>query len=119
MIGRYWTKSFVWIPKFVFQKDFDFIRDDTIGFYAANNRLPADNEKVLLIADNIMKNNIMTNINQSSDMSKLGVFYNITSTAATIEDDNTRKYDKSSYPYVSLRESRGMGDIEIRSNLGS
>lgn len=119
LIGRYWTKSFVWIPKFVFQKDFDFIRDDTIGFYAANNRLPTDNENVLLIADDIMINNIMTNKNQSSDLAKLGMYYNITSTVATMEDENARKYDKSSYPYVSLRESRGIGDVEIRSNLGS
>ena len=119
MIGRYWTKSFVWIPKFVFQKDFDFIRDDTIGFYAANNRLPTDKEKILLIADGIMINNIMTNKNQNGDSAKLGMYYNITSTVDTIEDDNARKYDKNSYPYVSLRESRGIGDVEIRSNLGS
>ena len=119
MIGRYWTKSFVWIPKFVFQKDFDFIRDDTIGFYAANNKLPADKEKILLIADGIMINNIMTNKNQNGDSAKLGMYYNITSTVDTNEDDNARKYDKNSYPYVSLRESRGIGDVEIRINLGS
>jgi hypothetical protein len=119
LIGRYWTKSFVWVPKFVFQKDLNFIRDDTVAFYAANNRLPTANDRILLIADDIMIKNIMTNKNHTSDSAKLGMYYNNTSFVAAIKDENTRKYDTTTYPYVSLRESRGIGDIELRSNFGS
>lgn len=108
-MGRYSAKSFVWIPRFVYQKDFDFIRDDSFSFYANKGRLPSDNDKILLVVDGKMLENVKVENQENFSSQRLKMYYNDTSTVARFEDDSPR-YDRNAYPYVSLLQSRGIGE---------
>ena len=117
IIGRYWTKSFLWIPQLVFDKDFLFIRDDSATFHRLSTQQILDYD-VLLIADN----RIMAlasgrdNLNADDLVSlKLKTVYDSTEVLRAIEDKGPR-YDRDVYPYTSLNFNRGIGEIEIRSN---
>lgn len=117
IIGRYWTKSFLWIPQLVFDKDFLFIRDDSATFHRLSTQQILDYD-VLLIADN----RIMAlasgrdNLNSEDLVSlKLKTVYDSTEVLRAIEDKGPR-YDRDVYPYTSLNFNRGIGEIEIRSN---
>lgn len=116
LIGRYLTKSFVWIPTYVYQKNFDFIRDDSFVFYANEKRLPNSNDKILVIADGRMQENILAENRKDASSQTLYQYYNDTSIIARFEDDNIR-YNRNTYPYASLPQTRGIGDIEIRANF--
>jgi hypothetical protein len=39
LLGRYSAKSYVWISRFVYEKEFDFVRDDSLTFYYNEGRL--------------------------------------------------------------------------------
>lgn len=117
IIGRYWTKSFVWIPQLVFDKDFLFIRDDSATFHRLSTQQILDYD-VLLIADN----RIMALASGRDDLNsddlvslKLKTVYDSTEVLRAIEDKGPR-YDRDVYPYTSLNFNRGIGEIEIRSN---
>lgn len=117
IIGRYWTKSFLWIPQLVFDKDFLFIRDDSATFHRLSTQQILDYD-VLLIADN----RIMALASGRDDLNsddlvslKLKTVYDSTEVLRAIEDKGPR-YDRDVYPYTSLNFNRGIGEIEIRSN---
>jgi 4-amino-4-deoxy-L-arabinose transferase-like glycosyltransferase len=111
LIGRYWAKSFYWIPQYVFQKELDFISDDKLKLYMSKNELPIKNDKLLLIVDNIMLRYILKNNKDTV----IGQYYNNTYPVAKFED-NTIHYDTSSYPYTSLHGPTIPRKIEIRAN---
>jgi Dolichyl-phosphate-mannose-protein mannosyltransferase len=117
IIGRYWTKSFLWIPQLVFDKDFLFIRDDSATFHRLSTQQILDYD-VLLIADNRIMALASGRDNLNSDdlvSLKLKTVYDSTEVLRAIEDKGPR-YDRDVYPYTSLNFNRGIGEIEIRSN---
>jgi hypothetical protein len=117
IIGRYWTKSFLWISQLVFDKDFLFIRDDSAPFSRLSPQQILD-YNILLIADNRVKalasgdNNLDSNDHVSL---KLRQVYDNTEILWTVEDKGPR-YDRDVYPYTSMNFNRGIGDIELRSS---
>jgi 4-amino-4-deoxy-L-arabinose transferase-like glycosyltransferase len=115
LLGRYSAKSYVWISRFVYQKEFDFVRDDSLTFYYNEGRLPTPNDKILLIVDGIMLDNVMADNREDLSSQWLKTYYNNTTTIEKFKDDNPR-YDRNTYPYNSLLQSRGIGDIEVRAN---
>jgi hypothetical protein len=117
IIGRYWTKSFLWIPQLVFDKDFLFMRDDSATFHRLSTQQILDYD-VLLIADNRIMALASGRDNLNSDdlvSLKLKTVYDSTEVLRAIEDKGPR-YDRDVYPYTSLNFNRGIGEIEIRSN---
>ncbi len=117
IIGRYWTKSFLWISQLVFDKDFIFIRDDSAPFSSLSPQQILD-YNILLIADNrIMALAKENNSLDSNDLVslKLKIVYDNTEIIRTIEDKGPR-YDRDIYPYTSMIFNRGIGEIEMRSN---
>ena len=117
IIGRYWTKSFLWISQLVFDKEFLFIRDDSAPFSSLSPQQILD-YNILLIADNrVMALASGDNNLDSNDLVslKLRLVYDNTEILRTIEDKGPR-YDRDVYPYTSMIFNRGIGDIELRSN---
>jgi hypothetical protein len=117
VIGRYWTKSFLWISQLVFDNDFLFIRDDSSPFSRLSPQQILD-YNILLIADNrVMALASVDNNLDSNDQAslKLKMLYDNTEILRTIEDRGPR-YDRDVYPYTSMIFNRGIGEIEMRSN---
>lgn len=117
IIGRYWTKSFLWISQLVFDKDFLFIRDDSAPFSRLSPQQILD-YNILLIADNrVMDLTSGDNNLGSNDLVslKLKTVYDNTEIIRAIEDKAPR-YDRDVYPYTSMIFNRGIGEIEMRSN---
>jgi hypothetical protein len=117
LVGRYWTKSFLWITHSVFNTDYHFVRDDS----ARLADLAAEHDKfqkVILVVDRRIKETVSSssteslNDNQSEIMKEL---YNMTHAIATFEDE-TPNFDRDTYPFTSMVINRGIGDIEIRTN---
>jgi hypothetical protein len=118
IIGRYWTKSFLWISQLVFDKDFLFIRDDSAPFTRLSPQQILD-YNILLIADNrVMDLTSGDNNLDSEDLVslKLKTVYDNTEIIQEIQDKGPR-YDRDVYPYTSMIFNRGIGEIEMRSNV--
>lgn len=118
IIGRYWTKSFLWISQLVFDKDFVFIRDDSAPFSRLSPQQILD-YNILLIADNRVMDLASGDHNlDSNDLVslKLKTVYDNTEILRAIEDKAPR-YDRDVYPYTSMIFNRGIGEIEMRSNV--
>jgi hypothetical protein len=122
IIGRYWAKSYSWIPQYVFHKNIELVRDSSKNIildpslYSNKTSLPKD-EKIILIVDRGMKHNILSGDMASEDhqYERIRQIYYSTNRVATFEDDRT-SYDRNKYPYISMKLNRGIGNIEIRAN---
>lgn len=101
--------------KICVSKEFDFVRDDSLTFYYNEGRLPTPNDKILLIVDGIMLDNVISDNSEDLSSQWLETYYNNTTTVERFKYDNPR-YDRNIYPYNSLLQSRGIGDIEVRAN---
>jgi hypothetical protein len=118
IIGRYWTKSYSWIPQYVFHKDIELVRDTSKNIildpslYSNKTSIPKD-EKIILIVDGGMMRNILSNDTSDEEYERIRQIYYNTSTVATFEGSRTF-YDP--YPYTSMKLNRGIGNIEIRAN---
>jgi hypothetical protein len=117
LIGRYWTKSFLWISQLVFDKDFLFLRDDS-GIFKNLSLQEIQDYRILLIADNRVRELISSDDSSGSDREiadKLRLIYDNTESFRSL-DDTTTRYDRDTYPYTSMPLNRGIGDIEMRIN---
>jgi hypothetical protein len=114
LIGRYWTKSYLWIPQTVFHNDFSFIRDDSKRFEQLSF---TDDKRFLFVVDRNIVKSISDEEKDDELTEKMRVLYNETQTVTTIKDKAPR-YDRDSYPYTSMTLNRGIGKIEIRANYG-
>jgi 4-amino-4-deoxy-L-arabinose transferase-like glycosyltransferase len=117
LIGRYWTKSFLWIPQLVFGEEFNFIRDDSKIFSSLSVQ-EINNSRLILIADNRIREIVALEESTQSDRNaseKFKTLYENTENFKTVED-KTPRYDRDTYPYTSMPFNRGIGDIEIRTN---
>lgn len=115
VVGRFWAKSFLWVPQYVFEKKFMLIREDSsllneIDQKNSNSTSPP----IILIVDNNMKRNLRTNtVDEKYDI--LRSLRDITHTTQIIEEERI-PYDRSKYPYSALYDNRRLGNIELRSN---
>jgi hypothetical protein len=106
MMGSAWMQEFSWIPKYIFNKDHDFK-----GFYGKN--LPVKDEKVLLLVDgNDYKRYILKDEEKITKQKQL---YTDTRQLVKFKGESA-KFDYDTYPYTNMKESRGIGRIEIRAN---
>ena len=123
LIGRYWTKSFIWVADYVFNKEYVFVRDNLrccsdpspdVLLDQINNNLITPTPKVILIADNSMKREIK----DSTSEEKSDIFRKIYSLThlAMLVDEERFPHNREIYPYSALYDNRGIGDIEIRVN---
>jgi hypothetical protein len=113
IIGFDWAQSFLWIPKYVFDKDVNFVR------FTTSAAIPSD--KVILIVDpefnreykRYEKANFTSNLNEQ-------VIHLYQSSQKISEfKEKTIDYQRDVYPYTNLAEksgNSGIGRVELRAN---
>jgi hypothetical protein len=113
MVGRHWTRSFFWIPRYVFDMNLDFIKINELN----DMPMPEANDRFLLILDNRIWHLLASNRDMSSerDFSAYYITYPV-----AIFKDKTTHYDISKYPFASMSENRDTRWVQIREyNLSS
>jgi len=115
VVGRYWTKSFLWATQYAFDKEFTLIREDSRLLNEINQKnINSTSPPIILIVDNNMKRNMQTDtVDEKYDI--LRSLRDITHTTQQIEE-NKLPHDRSKYPYSGLYDNRRLGNIELRSN---
>ena len=107
IVGNDWVISGLsWIPNYIYDKDHEFKK-----YYS---RAPIETEKVLLVVDKRMRDELLS-ANVESHIQQVRSLY--TEETGLIYQLNDRpRYDYGKYPYASMRDNRGIGVIEIKSN---
>jgi hypothetical protein len=106
MLGRHWTRSYFWIPRYALDINIEFQKIDQ----AEDIPIPAVNDKTLLIVDNRVRNSL-----SDRDMSEVQkYYYYYTTTPIATFKDKTIKYDTSKYPYASMSENRDINWVHMR-----
>jgi hypothetical protein len=108
MVGRHWTQSFYWIPKYVLDVDLDFKKinkaDDIKG--SIN-----DKERSLIIVDRSMRESLSSG-NEISNKTETNTPSYFLTPIATFSDDNPAY--AYIYPYTSMSENRDIQWVQIR-----
>jgi Dolichyl-phosphate-mannose-protein mannosyltransferase len=105
MIGPDWAQSFLWIPRYVFDIDVNFVKFSTPREISG--------ERVLLITDPEFRRELET-LNEQI----LGLHESSPLIAEFKE--KTRDYPRDTYPYTNLAEksgNTGIGNVELKSNF--
>jgi hypothetical protein len=116
LVGRYWAKAYLWITQYVFDKQYSFVRDtsdrDIAELADSNNKA-----SLVLVLDNALKRQVLRDSvgDDGSSIQPIKSLYDKTHPLATLEG-SSRTYDPDKYPYTSMRFTRDINDIEIRSN---
>lgn len=108
MVGRHWTQSFYWIPKYVLDVNLDFKKinraDDIKG--SIN-----DKERSLIIVDRSMRKSFSSGKEISSKTETDTPSYFLTPIATFSNDKPDYAYI---YPYTSMSENRDIRWVQIR-----
>ena len=107
MIGNHWIFGTFWIPKYVYHKDHDFK-----GFFTNGT---VGTEKVLIVADRRLLDAISSG-QPEEHLRELRNLYENSATVATFKE-NRSEFNDDIYPYQSMSENRGIGQIEVRKNF--
>jgi len=115
VVGRFWTKSFLWATQYAFDKKFMLIREDSSLLNELNQKKGnSTSPPIILIVDNNMKRNMQTNtVDGKYDI--LRSLRDITHATKMIEEKRF-PHDRTKYPYSALYDNRRLGNIELRSN---
>ncbi|HET6640753.1 MAG TPA: glycosyltransferase family 39 protein [Nitrososphaeraceae archaeon] len=107
IVGNDWVISGLsWIPSQIYGKDHEFKK-----YYS---RAPVETEKVLLVVDKRMRDELSDAIVESH-IQQVRSFYT-DGTGVVYQLNDRPRYDYSKYPYASMRDNRGIGVVELRSN---
>jgi len=111
LIGDQWTASFSWIPKYVLNIEHAYAK-----YYISSHPIT---QKNLLFVDNHFKQDLKnepgTKVN-TEEHTKLSNLYENSESISSFNDKQQTHFDRNKYPYTSMRESRGIGEIDIRKN---
>jgi hypothetical protein len=124
IIGRHYVRAFIWIPKYIFHKDFEFIDPHF------NNTIKTQN--LLFVLDDPMS----TSINRHNELkdvdpaylwqylednywaisyrNRIKIFYDITNEVARYDVNSVHQGFR--YAYTSITVTPGISRIEIRAN---
>ncbi len=112
LIGRHWTRGFLWIPTYVFNMEVDFKQINRLD----SINLSRYDDNFLLLVDNELRKSLfqMKNKNKISH----DILYKSTHQMSTVVGVKV-KYDKSQYPYHSMLENNDIKWLQIRANSNS
>jgi len=105
LVGRYGTEIFIWIPKYVFDKDTQFIKENNDSIL---EELKSGN--IIFLVDRY----IVKSIEEGNE--NLHVLDDNTDPIRTIDHKGFDEYDRSVYPYNSLDVNRDIGRILVKAN---
>jgi hypothetical protein len=107
IVGRHWSQSFFWIPKYVFDVNLDFRKINEVD----DIQVPVDNkERLLIIVDRSMKEWFSSSNTETANRTNDPSYFS--RPIVTFEDRNP-KYPYA-YPYTSMSENRDIQWVQIR-----
>ena len=109
LIGPRWIWNYYWIPKYVFNRDHNYIFVD----HGSHFKDPLKTEKVIFIIDDVGP--MISRENAKYFSKQVLLLYNNTKIIAAFDNGNSR-YNTGRYPFTSMTISSGIGRIEIKSN---
>lgn len=112
LMGQHWIRSFSWIPMYVHDKT-NFVKDVFPDRYL---REPLKTDDVLMIVDSQLKHDIFDYSVQGEHLDEIRKIYHNSDRTGLFVDNPIRIYDTNQYPFTNMKESRGLGLIEVRSN---
>ncbi|WP_148687672.1 PQQ-dependent sugar dehydrogenase [Candidatus Nitrosocosmicus hydrocola] len=112
LMGQHWIRSFSWIPMYVHDKT-NFVKDVFPERYLKE---PLKTDDVLMIVDSQLKHDIFDYSVQGEHLDEIRKIYHNSDRTGLFVDSPTRIYDTNQYPFTNMKESRGLGLIEVRSN---
>ena len=115
IMGQHWIRSFSWIPMYVHDKDL-YVKDVFPERYV---REPLRNGNILMIVDNQLKHDVLDYSVKGSYLDEIRKTYFGSDRIGLFFDSPVNSYNLSQYPYTNMKESSGMGLIEVRSNFSN
>jgi hypothetical protein len=115
LVGRYWTKAYLWITLRVFERNYDFIRDDSEKITQLSSA--KSSSPIVFVMDSKITSIVSEERADSPTTEAMKLLYDDTYKVGEFKD-NTPRYDRDTYPYTSMILNRGLGKIEVRSSLG-
>ncbi|HKR73218.1 MAG TPA: phospholipid carrier-dependent glycosyltransferase, partial [Candidatus Nitrosocosmicus sp.] len=112
LMGQHWIRSFSWIPMYVHDKT-NFVKDVFPERYLKESLKTDD---VLMIVDSQLKHDIFDYSVQGEHLDEIRKLYHNSDRTGLFVDSPTRIYDTNQYPFTNMKESRGLGLIEVRTN---
>ncbi|MDQ2686120.1 MAG: glycosyltransferase family 39 protein, partial [Thermoproteota archaeon] len=113
LMGQHWVRSFSWIPMYVHDK-VNFVKDVFPERYL-KEPLNTDNN-ILMIVDSQLKRDIFDYSVQGKHLDEIRKIYHESDRAGLFVDSSSSNYDTNQYPFTNMKESRGLGLIEVRAN---
>jgi hypothetical protein len=107
LVGRYWTEIFIWIPKYVFDKDTQYMKENNDSI---SEELGKSRNVIFLVDRNVAKSTEDGN-------EYLELLDGNTDPITTIDDKGLDEYDRSVYPYNSLDVNRDIGSMLVKANF--
>jgi hypothetical protein len=108
LVGRHWTQSFYWIPKYVLDVNLDFKKINRVDDIKGSIN---DKERSLIIVDRFMRESLSSG-KEISNKTKIDTpSYFLTPIATFNNDDPDYAYV---YPYTSMSENRDIRWVQIR-----
>jgi hypothetical protein len=107
LVGRYWTETFIWIPKYVFDKDTQYMKENNDSI---SEELDKSRSVIFLVDRNVARD-----IEDGNEY--LELLDGNTDPIITIDDKGLDEYDRSVYPYNSLDVNRDIGSMLVKANF--
>ena len=112
LMGQHWVRSFSWIPMYIHDKA-NFVKDVFPERYL---REPLKTDDVLMIVDNQIKHDVLDYSVQGKHLDEIRKIYHNSDRINLFVDNPMIGIDTNQYPFTNMKEIRGLGLIEIRSN---
>jgi len=113
IMGQHWIRSFSWIPMYIHNKDL-YVKD---VFPERYMREPLKTGNILMIVDNQLKHDVFDYSVKGSYLDEIRKTYFGSDRIGLFFDIPVNNYNLTQYPYTNLKESNGLGLIEVRSNF--
>ena len=107
MLGRHATRTFFWIPRYVFDVNLDFKKIDKIN----DLPIPYNNSHYLIITDNHLRHSLLSN---RYILSEEQYFYYYKTKPIVMSKYVTTHYDSSTYPLTSMSHNEDLKPYKIR-----
>ena len=113
IMGQHWVRSLTWIPMFIHDKDL-YVKDVFPDRYL---REPLRTGDVLMIVDSQLKHDVLDDSIGGIHLDEIRKTYSYSDRIGLFVDDPAARYNTSQYPFTNMKESSGMGLLEVRSNF--
>jgi len=112
LMGQHWIRSFSWIPMYIHDK-VNLVKDVFPERYLKE---PLKTNDILMIVDSQLKRDIFDYSVQGKHLEEIRKIYHNSDRTGLFVDNPIRNYNTDQFPFTNMKESRGLGLIEVRSS---